>query len=102
MHESINQPIIAPLLAGNILGSPNDSFVIAEWQDAGGPTEPPRFIAPRHVHHATTKPGTCWKAFFACNPAKTKSRPALVPAFSSHAERRTPIGMPAPAAFATC
>jgi mannose-6-phosphate isomerase-like protein (cupin superfamily) len=51
MRESINQPIIAPLLAGNILGSPNDSFVIAEWQDAGGPTEPPRFIAPRHLHH---------------------------------------------------
>src|SRR5258707_972075 len=51
MRESINQPIIAPLLAGNILGSPNDSFVIAEWQDAGGPTEPLRFIAPRHVHH---------------------------------------------------
>ena len=51
MRESINQPIIAPLLAGNILGSPNDSFVIAEWQDAGGPTEPLRFIAPRHLHH---------------------------------------------------
>jgi uncharacterized cupin superfamily protein len=47
----MNKPSIAPLLAGNILGSPNDSFVIAEWQDAGGPTGPPRFIAPRHVHH---------------------------------------------------
>ena len=43
--------MIAPSLAGNILGTPNDSFVIAEWQDAGGPTEPPRFIAPRHLHH---------------------------------------------------
>jgi uncharacterized cupin superfamily protein len=47
----MNKPSIAPLLAGNILGSPNDSFVIAEWQDAAGPTGPPRFIAPRHVHH---------------------------------------------------
>jgi mannose-6-phosphate isomerase-like protein (cupin superfamily) len=44
-------PVIAPPLAGNILGSPNNSFVIAEWQDAGGPANPPRFIAPRHLHH---------------------------------------------------
>jgi hypothetical protein len=47
----MNQSSIAPLLAGNILGSPNNSFVIAEWQDAGGPTDPPRLIAPRHLHH---------------------------------------------------
>jgi len=47
----MTNPIVAPPLAGNILGSPNDSFVIAEWQDAGGPAEPPRLIAPRHVHH---------------------------------------------------
>ena len=49
MH--MNQPSIAPLLAGNILGSANISLVIAEWQDAGGPSGPPRLIAPRHVHH---------------------------------------------------
>ncbi len=47
----MNQSSIAPLLVGNILGSPNNSFVIAEWQDAGGPTDPPRLIAPRHVHN---------------------------------------------------
>jgi len=47
----MNQSSIAPLLAGNILGSPNDSFVVAEWQDAGGPTDPPRLVAPRHLHH---------------------------------------------------
>ena len=47
----MNQPLIALPLAGNTLGSPNDSFVIAEWHDAGGPTDPPRLIAPRHVHH---------------------------------------------------
>jgi mannose-6-phosphate isomerase-like protein (cupin superfamily) len=47
----MNQSSIAPLLAGNILGSPNNSFVIAEWQDAGGPTDPPRLIAPLHVHN---------------------------------------------------
>ena len=47
----MNQSSIAPLLVGNILGSPNNSFVIAEWQDAGGPTDPPRLIAPLHVHN---------------------------------------------------
>jgi mannose-6-phosphate isomerase-like protein (cupin superfamily) len=48
----MNQPMPAPPLAGSILGSSNDSFVVAEWQDAGGPTGPPRLIAPRHVHHS--------------------------------------------------
>jgi len=35
-------------LAGNILSSPD--FVIAEWQDPGGPPGPPRWIAPLHLH----------------------------------------------------
>jgi len=43
--------MIAPPLAGNILGSVDDAFVIAEWQDGGGPHGPPRLIAPLHVHH---------------------------------------------------
>jgi uncharacterized cupin superfamily protein len=47
----MNTPTIAPPLAGNILGLHNSSFVIAEWQDIGGPAGPPRLIAPRHVHH---------------------------------------------------
>jgi mannose-6-phosphate isomerase-like protein (cupin superfamily) len=47
----MHQPSIAPLLAGNILGSSNNSFVVSEWQDEGGPAGPPRLIAPRHVHH---------------------------------------------------
>jgi mannose-6-phosphate isomerase-like protein (cupin superfamily) len=41
---------IAPLLAGNVLGSANDSFVVAEWRDAGAPPGPPRYIAPLHLH----------------------------------------------------
>ena len=44
-------PSIASPLAGNVLGSPNDGFVIAEWRDPGGPPGPPRFIAPPHLHH---------------------------------------------------
>jgi mannose-6-phosphate isomerase-like protein (cupin superfamily) len=47
----MNQPSIAPLLAGHTLGSSNSSFVVAEWQDEGGPAGPPRLIAPRHVHY---------------------------------------------------
>src|SRR5579871_5092300 len=40
---------LAPALAGNTIG---DDFVIAEWQDAGGVSEKPRFIAPPHLHHS--------------------------------------------------
>jgi oxalate decarboxylase/phosphoglucose isomerase-like protein (cupin superfamily) len=43
--------ITAPPLAGNILGSVNDSFVIAGWRDVGAPPGPPRWIAPLHLHH---------------------------------------------------
>jgi mannose-6-phosphate isomerase-like protein (cupin superfamily) len=42
--------MIAPSLAGQVIGSIQDAFVIAEWQDAGGVSLPPRLIAPRHVH----------------------------------------------------
>ena len=44
--------MIASPLSANILGSVDDSFVIAEWRDAGGSPMPPRLIAPLHVHHS--------------------------------------------------
>jgi|SRR5690348_18390840 len=43
-------PVIAPVLAGNVIGSSANDFVIAEWRDPGGPPGPPRYIAPRHLH----------------------------------------------------
>lgn len=43
--------MIAPPLAGKILGSAKDSFAVGEWRDGGGPPGPPRLIAPVHVHH---------------------------------------------------
>jgi mannose-6-phosphate isomerase-like protein (cupin superfamily) len=46
----MSSPIIAPL-AGRILGEPEDSFVVAEWQDQGGHSDTPFLIAPPHVHH---------------------------------------------------
>ncbi len=59
----MDSPVIAPPLVGQVLGSGN--FVLAEWQDAGGPPGPPRFIAPRHVHHSDDEAwyvleGTLW------------------------------------------
>jgi mannose-6-phosphate isomerase-like protein (cupin superfamily) len=48
----MNSPIIAPSLSGQVIGSSDGAFVIAEWRDAGGAFGPPRLIAPRHVHHS--------------------------------------------------
>jgi mannose-6-phosphate isomerase-like protein (cupin superfamily) len=47
----MNPSLRAVPLAGNTIGTGKDSFVIAEWRDAGGPPGPPRFIAPLHLHH---------------------------------------------------
>jgi mannose-6-phosphate isomerase-like protein (cupin superfamily) len=47
----MNSPAIAPPLAGLVLGTHDNSFVIAEWRDAGAPPGPPRWIAPLHLHH---------------------------------------------------
>ena len=44
-------PRTATPLAGSVIGSTADNFVIAEWQDPGGPPGPPRYIAPLHLHH---------------------------------------------------
>lgn len=47
----MSSSLIAPALSGNVIGSPSNDFVIAEWRDPGAPPGPPRYIAPRHVHH---------------------------------------------------
>ena len=47
----MSQPIVAEPLAGRVMGTAQDAFVVAEWRDAGGPPGPPRFIAPMHIHH---------------------------------------------------
>jgi mannose-6-phosphate isomerase-like protein (cupin superfamily) len=48
----MNSLITAPPLSGNVLGCAGDSFVIAEWRDGGGSFDPPRLIAPLHVHRS--------------------------------------------------
>jgi mannose-6-phosphate isomerase-like protein (cupin superfamily) len=49
--DNLTSPIVAPPLAGRVMGSVDHAFVIAEWRDAGGPPGPPRLIAPPHLHH---------------------------------------------------
>jgi mannose-6-phosphate isomerase-like protein (cupin superfamily) len=46
----VHSPVVAPALAGRVLGSADSAFVMAEWRDPGGPAGPPRLIAPRHLH----------------------------------------------------
>jgi mannose-6-phosphate isomerase-like protein (cupin superfamily) len=46
----MGSPIIAPPLAGSVIGSAGSDFIVAEWKDAGGPAGPPRWIAPLHLH----------------------------------------------------
>ena len=36
---------------GQLIGSIDSSFVVAEWQDGGGSPEKPRLIAPLHLHY---------------------------------------------------
>ena len=48
----MSAPTVAPPLAGNVLGSNNNDFVIAEWQDAGGVQAQPHLIAPLHLHRS--------------------------------------------------
>jgi mannose-6-phosphate isomerase-like protein (cupin superfamily) len=47
----MSSSMIAAPLAGHIMGSSNDAFVVAEWKDEGAPAGPPRLIAPPHVHY---------------------------------------------------
>jgi mannose-6-phosphate isomerase-like protein (cupin superfamily) len=41
----------AEALAGRMIGPRDGDFVIAEWSDGGGGSNPPTYIAPLHVHH---------------------------------------------------
>jgi len=59
----MNSRNVAPALAGNVIGSSNGAFVIAEWRDPGGSPGPPRFIAPRHLHR---KDDEAWYVLEGC------------------------------------
>ena len=97
----MNQPSVAPPLAGNILGSANNSFVIAEWQDEGGPVGPPSLIAPRHVHHKDDEAWYVLEGTLYVQSGENEMESAPVLPCSSPAERRTPFGIPVPVVFGT-
>ena len=42
---------LAVPLAGRRIGAANAEIVVVEWRDPGGGGDPPRYIAPLHVHH---------------------------------------------------
>ena len=46
-----HDPRRAVPLAGAVLAPSGSDIVLAEWRDPGGGTDPPRYIAPLHVHH---------------------------------------------------
>jgi len=46
----MSSPVTAPPLFRNTIGSVDNDFVIAEWQDDGGPAGVKRPIAPLHLH----------------------------------------------------
>lgn len=48
----MNSSLVVSPLAGRTLGSGTNDFVVAEWQDAGAPPGPPRYIAPFHLHRS--------------------------------------------------
>jgi mannose-6-phosphate isomerase-like protein (cupin superfamily) len=47
----MSSPKVAPPLSGQVIGSINDAFAIAEWRPRG-PPGPPRLIAPPHLHRS--------------------------------------------------
>jgi mannose-6-phosphate isomerase-like protein (cupin superfamily) len=42
--------VLATSLAGSVLAVEGASVVVAEWRDPGGQPDPPRYIAPLHIH----------------------------------------------------
>jgi mannose-6-phosphate isomerase-like protein (cupin superfamily) len=44
--------VLAASLAGTTLAVDGASVVLAEWRDPGGAPDPPRYIAPLHIHHS--------------------------------------------------
>jgi mannose-6-phosphate isomerase-like protein (cupin superfamily) len=79
---------LAQPLSGQILGSVDGAFVIAEWQDPGGPVGPPRLIAPLHIHYSDDE---AWYVLESVICIKVADEEIEVPAGSSvYVPRNTP------------
>jgi mannose-6-phosphate isomerase-like protein (cupin superfamily) len=48
--DDLGELFAAPL-AGRLIRHDGASLVLAEWRDPGGGHDPPRYIAPLHIHH---------------------------------------------------
>jgi mannose-6-phosphate isomerase-like protein (cupin superfamily) len=49
--RDMTHPWAVPSMSGQVLNAETSDLVLAEWTDDGGGHEPPRLVAPRHVHH---------------------------------------------------
>jgi mannose-6-phosphate isomerase-like protein (cupin superfamily) len=79
---------LAQPLSGQTLGSVDGAFVIAEWQDPGGPVGPPRLIAPLHIHYSDDE---AWYVLESVICIKVADEEIEVPAGSSvYVPRNTP------------
>ena len=99
---SMNPPIVAPALAGHTIGNVDSNFVIAEWQDTGGPAGPPRLIAPLHLHRKDDEAWYVLEGTLLVRKAMRlwKSEPDAV--CWCREGCCIPIGTPAPGALGTC
>jgi mannose-6-phosphate isomerase-like protein (cupin superfamily) len=64
-------------LAGGLVAAPDAQIVVAQWEDPGGGGDPPRYIAPLHVHHADDE---CWYVLEGALVVRSGDRDLDVPA----------------------
>ena len=81
--------MIASPLAGKVLGTDRDQFVMAEWRDPGAYGTETACSLQRICTALTRKRGTCWKAPLCSESDTTRSRyvagsAVLVPAGTPH------------------
>jgi mannose-6-phosphate isomerase-like protein (cupin superfamily) len=67
----------SPGLAGGLVAAPDAQIVVAQWEDPGGGGDPPRYIAPLHVHHADDE---CWYVLEGALVVRSGDRDLDVPA----------------------
>ena len=92
---------IASPLAGQVIGSVTDAFVIAEWRDPGGPPGSPRLIAPPHLHRTDDE---AWfvLAGTLCVQVGKEEVEAHTGSAVFHVGHRTRIGIRARGQFVIC
>src|SRR5579864_9456164 len=69
--------LFAAPLAGARVRADGASLVLVEWRDPGGGGDPPRFIAPLHVHHLDDE---AWYVLEGALTVRLGERDVLVPA----------------------